>query len=191
MPPAPGRGRAAWLVLFLTTAPLLFYGVKKTSHDFFPKCPAPPPTPAKTPHLPPIRAFTLACGRALAPCTEPFPDPSAAWSRHRATAGRPDLVQGLPAPTDANKVNSGVQPTTGCVCDALCFNRQLATPLARPLAASMKSTSWQEDLQRIRQLRLFQNVAASSLQLLLKEFQARDLSAGEALLSPFNRNQYP
>ncbi|HLD68096.1 MAG TPA: GGDEF domain-containing protein [Pseudomonas sp.] len=54
----------------------------------------------------------------------------------------------------------------------------------------MKSTSWQEDLQRIRQLRLFQNVAASSLQLLLKEFHARELSAGEVLLSPFNRNQY-
>ncbi|MET1076830.1 MAG: GGDEF domain-containing protein [Pseudomonas sp.] len=54
----------------------------------------------------------------------------------------------------------------------------------------MKSARWQEDLQQLRHLRLFQNVAASSLQQLLKEFRACELTAGEVLLSPFNRNQY-
>lgn len=54
----------------------------------------------------------------------------------------------------------------------------------------MKKAHWQADLQQIRQLRLFQNVAANSLQLLLKEFRACELTANEVLLSPFNRNQY-
>ncbi|WP_296219387.1 GGDEF domain-containing protein [Pseudomonas sp. UBA2684] len=54
----------------------------------------------------------------------------------------------------------------------------------------MKSAQWQADLQQIRHLRLFNNVAASSINQLLKEFRACDLDAGEVLLSPFNRNQY-
>ncbi|MBC9251947.1 cyclic nucleotide-binding protein [Pseudomonas alcaligenes] len=54
----------------------------------------------------------------------------------------------------------------------------------------MKSAHWQEDLHQISQLRLFQNVAASSVQQLLREFRACELDAGEVLLSPFNRNQY-
>ena len=55
---------------------------------------------------------------------------------------------------------------------------------------AMKNTNWQQDLQQISQLRLFQNVAASSLQQLLKEFRACELEASEILLSPFNRNQH-
>lgn len=54
----------------------------------------------------------------------------------------------------------------------------------------MKSAHWQEDLQQISRLRLFQNVAANSIQHLLQEFRACELEAGEVLLSPFNRNQY-
>ena len=54
----------------------------------------------------------------------------------------------------------------------------------------MKSTDWQQDLQQISQLRLFHNVAASSLQQLLQEFCACRLEPGEILLSPFNRNQH-
>ncbi|MES2818328.1 MAG: GGDEF domain-containing protein [Pseudomonadota bacterium] len=54
----------------------------------------------------------------------------------------------------------------------------------------MKRADWQGDLHQIRHLRLFQNVAASSLQLLLKEFRACELTTNEVLLSPFNRNQY-
>ncbi|HSC83681.1 MAG TPA: GGDEF domain-containing protein [Pseudomonas sp.] len=54
----------------------------------------------------------------------------------------------------------------------------------------MKSAHWQEDLQQISRLRLFQNVAANSIQQLLREFRACELEAGEVLLSPFNRNQY-
>ncbi|RJG10647.1 GGDEF domain-containing protein [Pseudomonas cavernicola] len=54
----------------------------------------------------------------------------------------------------------------------------------------MKTAHWQGDLQQIRHLRLFQNVAASSLALLLKEFCACELEADEVLLSPFNRNQH-
>lgn len=56
--------------------------------------------------------------------------------------------------------------------------------------AAMKTAHWQENLQQIRHLRLFQNVAASSLKHLLKEFRACELEAGEILLSPFNRNQF-
>ncbi|MBU1330694.1 MAG: GGDEF domain-containing protein [Gammaproteobacteria bacterium] len=54
----------------------------------------------------------------------------------------------------------------------------------------MRSASWQADLQQLRELRLFNNVATSSIAQLLKEFRACDLQAGEVLLSPFNRNQY-
>lgn len=54
----------------------------------------------------------------------------------------------------------------------------------------MKNAHWQEDLQQISRLRLFQNVAANSIQQLLQEFRACELEAGEVLLSPFNRNQY-
>lgn len=54
----------------------------------------------------------------------------------------------------------------------------------------MKNAHWQADLLQIRQLRLFNNVAVSSLNQLLKEFRACDLQAGEVLLSPFNRNQH-
>ena len=54
----------------------------------------------------------------------------------------------------------------------------------------MKAAHWQVDLQLVRQLRLFDNVAASSINQLLKEFRACDLDEGEILLSPFNRNQH-
>nr|WP_298144825.1 GGDEF domain-containing protein [uncultured Pseudomonas sp.] len=54
----------------------------------------------------------------------------------------------------------------------------------------MKAAHWQVDLQLVRQLRLFENVAASSINRLLKEFRACDLDEGEILLSPFNRNQH-
>lgn len=54
----------------------------------------------------------------------------------------------------------------------------------------MKAAHWQVDLQLVRQLRLFENVAVSSINRLLKEFRACDLDEGEILLSPFNRNQH-
>lgn len=54
----------------------------------------------------------------------------------------------------------------------------------------MKHVHWQEDLALLSRLRLFQNVAVSNLEQLLKEFRACDLEAGEVVLSPFNRNQY-
>jgi len=54
----------------------------------------------------------------------------------------------------------------------------------------MKSVAWQQDIQQLRQLRLFQNVAGASLQCLLKDFRACELEQGEVLLSPFNRNNY-
>ncbi|MBB2495697.1 GGDEF domain-containing protein [Aquipseudomonas ullengensis] len=54
----------------------------------------------------------------------------------------------------------------------------------------MKNAHWQQDLQQISRLRLFQNVAASSIDQLLREFRACELETGEVLLSPFNRNQY-
>ena len=47
----------------------------------------------------------------------------------------------------------------------------------------MKAAHWQVDLQLVRQLRLFENVAASSINQLLKEFRAYDLDEGEILLS--------
>lgn len=54
----------------------------------------------------------------------------------------------------------------------------------------MKNAHWQADLQLLKRQRLFQNVAANSLQQVLQEFAACDLEKGEILLSPFNRNQY-
>ena len=48
----------------------------------------------------------------------------------------------------------------------------------------------QPDLQQVMQLRLFQNVAASSLSRLLRSFRLCEYEAGEILLSPFKRNQY-
>ncbi|CDF82358.1 GGDEF domain-containing protein [Pseudomonas sp. QL9] len=54
----------------------------------------------------------------------------------------------------------------------------------------MKAVAWQQDIQQLRQLRLFQNVAGASLQCLLKDFRACELEQGEVLLSPFNRNNY-
>ncbi|MHA6494164.1 GGDEF domain-containing protein [Pseudomonas borbori] len=54
----------------------------------------------------------------------------------------------------------------------------------------MKTAQWQADLQVIRQMRLFRNVAPSNLNSLLREFRACDLDEGEILLSPFNRNQF-
>lgn len=54
----------------------------------------------------------------------------------------------------------------------------------------MKRAHWQADLQQLQQLRLFHKVASGSLDQLLQEFRARELEAGEVLLSPFNRNQY-
>ncbi|MCW2291067.1 diguanylate cyclase (GGDEF)-like protein [Pseudomonas sp. BIGb0408] len=54
----------------------------------------------------------------------------------------------------------------------------------------MKAAQWQTDLQQIRQLRLFNNVALGSLTRLLDSFRACDLDTGEVLLSPFDRNQY-
>ncbi len=54
----------------------------------------------------------------------------------------------------------------------------------------MKHVHWQKDMALLGRLRLFQNVTANHLELLLKEFRACDLDAGEIVLSPFNRNQY-
>ncbi|MWV17264.1 diguanylate cyclase [Pseudomonas sp. L-22-4S-12] len=54
----------------------------------------------------------------------------------------------------------------------------------------MKTARWQPDLLQLRHVRLFQNVAASGLEQLLRDFRACELEAGEILLSPFNRNQY-
>ncbi|MEX6501310.1 GGDEF domain-containing protein [Pseudomonas zhanjiangensis] len=54
----------------------------------------------------------------------------------------------------------------------------------------MKASHWPADLQQIRRLRLFHNVAVGSLNRLLKEFRACELEAGEVLLTPFNRNHH-
>jgi diguanylate cyclase (GGDEF)-like protein len=80
--------------------------------------------------------------------------------------------------------NQEFAETTRSVRDAVHF-AQTAPP-----AIAMKIAHWQADLQQIRQLRLFNNVASNSIDQLLKEFRACDLEAGEILLSPFNRNQY-
>lgn len=54
----------------------------------------------------------------------------------------------------------------------------------------MKNAQTPRDLQQVRHLRLFHNVAANNLQQLLQEFCACELESGEVLLSPFNRNQH-
>ena len=54
----------------------------------------------------------------------------------------------------------------------------------------MKTSQRQADLQHVMHMRLFQNVAASNLQKLLKDFCAYELEAGEILLSPFQRNEH-
>ncbi|GLX15326.1 hypothetical protein Pstr01_35650 [Pseudomonas straminea] len=54
----------------------------------------------------------------------------------------------------------------------------------------MKAAHWQTDLQQLRQLRLFDNVALGSLNRLLDAFRPCELEAAEVLLSPFDRNQY-
>lgn len=54
----------------------------------------------------------------------------------------------------------------------------------------MKTSQRQADLQQVMNLRLFQNVAASNICQLLKDFRACEMEAGEILLSPFKRNQY-
>ncbi|TBU71859.1 GGDEF domain-containing protein [Pseudomonas daroniae] len=54
----------------------------------------------------------------------------------------------------------------------------------------MKAAHWQTDLQQIRHLRLFNNVALGSLTRLLDSFRPCDLDTGEVVLSPFDRNQY-
>lgn len=53
----------------------------------------------------------------------------------------------------------------------------------------MKTTQQQPDLQQLMHLRLFQNVAVSSLSQLLKSFRVCEYAAGEILLSPIKRNQ--
>lgn len=78
----------------------------------------------------------------------------------------------------------GMPVNAGSVSDAPHIEYS-ATP-----AFAMKNATWQIDLQELRHLRLFNNVAASSINLLLKKFRACDLEPGEVLLSPFNRNQY-
>ncbi|UVE16845.1 GGDEF domain-containing protein [Pseudomonas sp. LS44] len=54
----------------------------------------------------------------------------------------------------------------------------------------MKPTIWQENLQQLSHVRLFNKVASSILTQLLKEFHACTLDSGEVLLTPFNRNQH-
>lgn len=54
----------------------------------------------------------------------------------------------------------------------------------------MRTSRRQADLQQVCQLRLFNNVATSSVNQVLKEVRTFDLEPGEILLSPFNRNQH-
>lgn len=54
----------------------------------------------------------------------------------------------------------------------------------------MKTSRRQANLQQVRQLHLFNNVATSSVDQALKEFRICDLEPGEILLSPFNHNQH-
>ncbi len=54
----------------------------------------------------------------------------------------------------------------------------------------MKHVDWQADLTRLRQMRLFRNVTASNLKLLLSDVRAYALNDGEVLLSPFSRNHH-
>lgn len=71
-------------------------------------------------------------------------------------------------------------PQQGVFCDAI----------PKPYVHPMKNAQTPQDLQQVRHLRLFHNVAANSIQQLLQEFRACELEAGEILLSPFNRNQH-
>lgn len=91
----------------------------------------------------------------------------------------------FPEPT-SHKVDAGVRlnDRTRLRCPAA-QQQRLDTD-----STAMKNARWQPDLLQLRQVRLFQNVAASSLEQLLREFRACELEAGEVLLSPFNRNQY-
>ncbi|MCY1266491.1 putative diguanylate cyclase YdaM [compost metagenome] len=54
----------------------------------------------------------------------------------------------------------------------------------------MKATRWQEDVQQLQHFRLFQNVAAASLEQLLTDFCACELETGEVVLTPFSRNNF-
>lgn len=54
----------------------------------------------------------------------------------------------------------------------------------------MKSIQQPPELQHVQHLRLFHDVAASSLNQLLKGFRLCEYDEGEILLSPFKRNQY-
>ncbi|WP_029529481.1 GGDEF domain-containing protein [Pseudomonas sp. S9] len=54
----------------------------------------------------------------------------------------------------------------------------------------MKPAHWQAETQHLDKLRLFDKVALSNIEQLLKEFLAYDIDAGEILLSPTTRNQY-
>lgn len=82
-------------------------------------------------------------------------------------------------------VKTGVRSRQEVFRDAHSYSLPLAFSLKQ-----MKNAQMPQDLQQIRHLRLFQNVAASSLENLLQEFRASELDTGEILLSPFNRNQY-
>ena len=53
----------------------------------------------------------------------------------------------------------------------------------------MKISPWRADLRQLKQLRLFNNIAANNLKLLLKDFRPCELEPGELLLSPLQRNQ--
>ncbi|MFT5781985.1 MAG: diguanylate cyclase (GGDEF)-like protein [Pseudomonas sp.] len=54
----------------------------------------------------------------------------------------------------------------------------------------MKSFQQQPELRQVQHLRLFHDVATSSLNQLLKSFRLCEYDEGEILLSPFKRNQY-
>jgi diguanylate cyclase (GGDEF)-like protein len=101
-------------------------------------------------------------------------------SRHRS----PRVRQALSAHGQRNMFMHGVRNR------AWRFSDDQFAEYTTALGCAMKTASWQADLQQLRHLRLFNNVAASSISRLLKEFRACDLEAGEVLLSPFNRNQY-
>lgn len=100
-------------------------------------------------------------------------------------------------PPVAQCVCQHCQPLGSGIWSGLVFaliSRELsdAQPYTRSITPvrAMKNAKWQADLQQLRQLRLFHNVAASSIDLLLSEFRACDLATGEVLLSPSDRNQY-
>ncbi len=56
--------------------------------------------------------------------------------------------------------------------------------------APVKPAHWQAETQHLDKLRLFDKVALSNIEQLLREFLAYDIDAGEILLSPTTRNQY-